>query len=249
MTEELSTEERAKAQGWNPNYKGENAKTAEQFIEDGKKITPIQAERMKALEEKIISLEKTSKENARELLAQQQKVLREQREIGRQKALKEIEERKKVAREEADVEALESAIKDENKIKQSEEKESVTEKKPVVTKEFKEFAKNNPWYDKNLKDPISLYADSYGARLATENRFDNLTDLLKEVEKETKLRFPEISGTKTPPIDDSNHTTTKKAGEKTYDNLPKEAKKACDMMVEKYGIKKEEYVENFDWGN
>ena len=59
-TQEVSAEDKARAQGWRPQeeYNGnpDNWKTAEQFIEDGNKIAPIQKERNDRLTSEIMNM-------------------------------------------------------------------------------------------------------------------------------------------------------------------------------------------------
>jgi hypothetical protein len=239
-------EEKAKAQGWNPDYKGEKAKTAEQFLEDGKKIAPMQAERNEKLANEVMGL----KADIKELLENQHKVTAEARKQGYEKGLKKIKDKKIEAAAEADVEKVKALDKEEDKLRASyaSETTTVTPNKPKMDPEFTDdWHPKNKWYKPGTKDPATIYAEAIGKSLMDEGSRLSGKAFYNAVKKEVKLVFPDIEG-KQPinKLDVSDHSSTPSSpGKKSYSDLPPEAKKACDMQVKKYGIKKDDYVKNY----
>lgn len=238
--EQKAVEEKAKAQGWNPNYKGENAKSAEQFLKDGETIAPIVAERNNKLMEEVADLKKGMKE----LSDQQWQVIREAKEEGYKKAMAEIEKKQLEAVEDGDVDKFKALEKEKKTIKKPEEKQPVKEQ-PKLDPVFVDWHKENTWYKPNSADEVSMAAEAYGQVLAQKRPDLSPNDYYKTIEKHIKRTYPESFQKQTNKLDVSDNT--KQGGSsKGYDNLPPEAKKMCDMQVKKFGISKEDWVKNYD---
>jgi UDP-N-acetylmuramyl tripeptide synthase len=88
--------------------------------------------------------------------------------------------------------------------------------------------------------------------LQNEDPTRELSDILKEVAKEVKTRFPEkFANAKraAPPAVEGTSAVAAGKGGKTYQALPPDAKKACDDFLKKGLIKsKDEYLRYYDWG-
>lgn len=232
-------EEKAKAQGWNPNYKGENAKTAEQFLKDGETIAPIVAERNNKLLEEVADLKKEMKE----LSNQQWQVIREAREEGYKKALAEIEKKQLEAVEDGDVDKFKELEKEKKTIKKPEVKPP-TKEQPALDPIFVDWHKENTWYRPGAADEVSMAAEAYGQILSQKRPDLQGKDFYKTIEKHIKRTYPESFSNQTNKLDVSDNTKQSKAS-KGYDSLPPEAKKMCDMQVKKFGISKEDWVKNY----
>lgn len=236
--EQQNVEEKAKVQGWNPDYDGPNRKTAEQFLEDGEKIAPVVAERNKKLMEDIASL----KQDIKELSDQQFKVIAEAKQKGYNDAMRELEEKQIEAVEEQDVEKFKALEEEKKKLKRPDIKKTNPEQK--IDPDFTEWHKENTWYRAGSQDPISIAADAYGGFLVNSRPDLKGKDFYKEVEKHIKTIFPDQFGKPDSKIE-IGHSGSKKSKDKTFDNLPPEAQKACKMQEKKFGIKREEYVKEY----
>jgi hypothetical protein len=109
----------------------------------------------------------------------------------------------------------------------------------------------NDWF---LKDPeLYMYAFNTGEFLARTQ--PNLTGRaqLDEVTRLTKERFPEKFGNRRrqePGAVAGGEIYAdggSRRGKKSYDNLPADAKAACDMYVSQGILTKEQFVKDFEW--
>lgn len=232
-------EDKAKAQGWTPkeNFKGDPDKwrTAEEFIKVGEGIQAVQSER----NEKLLADIEDLRTDMKELTSQQFKVIAEAKKKGYDDAVADLEKKQRAAAEEGDVDRYDKLAKEKQNLKKPEQPP------PKIDPEFTQWHKENQWYKPNNPDPISMAADTYGMALMKQRPDLHGTEYYKEVEKHIKLIFPDTfkpsNGDK---LDTSEHRS-RSTGKKDYDSLPEEAKKACDMQVEKYGITQEGYVKQY----
>jgi hypothetical protein len=250
MTKERTSEQieaDAIAQGWNPNYTGENARTAEEFLEVGKKIPAVQSANNKKLLDKVSGLEiKIQEQNQlfKDFTSQQFKVVAEASKKAYDKAVKDIEAKQLKAVEDGDAEeykALETEKKDLEKPAPAPKAPEPPKIDPVFTKWHKE----NSWYKPNGSDDLSMAAETYGKALL--NRRPDLTGpaYYKEVEKHIKTVFPDSFKTADPGKLDTGGHDPKPTGKKGFKDLPKEAQKACNDFVKQGMMKQEEYVKSY----
>lgn len=108
----------------------------------------------------------------------------------------------------------------------------------------------NPWYTNNPM--LKLRADAIGIGLAQQGKSGK--DLLDGVSEMMAELFPEEVGAepRARPMTHSARTrsgagTTKGGGGRTYDDLPPDAKAACDRMVARKMATREEYVKYYQW--
>lgn len=242
-------EAQAKAQGWNPDYKGENARTAEEFLQVGENISAVQAENNKKLLDKVESLESmVSQQNDtfKSFQAQQFKVIEESRQEGHDKAMKSIEKKQRTAAEEGDVEKYDALEAEKKAIKKP---APVADTAPKRDPEFTAWHKDNSWYNQARPDALTVAADNYGKFLLQERKDLTGPAYYKEVEKHIKTVFSDQFKSADPgKIDAGNPGNPKPSGGKGYKDLPKEAKEACDMFVKQGLVSKEEYCKEYPWG-
>lgn len=113
----------------------------------------------------------------------------------------------------------------------------------------REFMERNPWYDAPGKEAMTGYA----YKKASELQANGITDpakQLKMVEDAVKQAFPDEFNNKrrqTQAVEgDSSKPEKKSSGKKGYDDLPAEAKTACDNFVKTIkGYTKEQYVKEY----
>jgi hypothetical protein len=177
--------EEAIKMGYDPNHKGPNKKTPEQFVKDGSFFKKIDAQK-----KEIDELKRLFKESADRSLKIEQAT--------RERVIHELQEKKMQAVSEGDIEKYEQAEKEQQKVR--EEIAPVakplqdTPQTPVEIKEFTE--RNSSWF--NLQTPenelMAKAADGLCSVVAEEARLagENLTmsEQLRRVEEKIKVLFP-----------------------------------------------------------
>lgn len=109
---------------------------------------------------------------------------------------------------------------------------------------------DNEWFTTDQK--YTRMADAIGATLSEERPdlvgkafFDELDKQLEEIlpekYKKTKTRRSPVEGGQ------SSTTRPAQAKKQTYDNLPADAKAACDKFVKQGFMTKEQYVAEYEW--
>ena len=239
-------EEKAKAQGWNPDYKGENAKSAEQFIEDGLKIAPIAAERVNKLTDDVAALTQSNKtltDNISEFINGQHKVTAEAEKRGYDKAVGEIADKKRAAVAEGDTDTYDALDKEEKKLKKPEAAPTPKEK-PKPNPEFDSWVKDNMWYanDSDLQAAADTYAEVLVKR---KPALVGTPGFFKDVEKHIKLIFPDSFKASTPKLDTSENNGSRQEGKTGYSDLPPEAKKQCDRQCKLMKLDKKAWAASY----
>jgi hypothetical protein len=116
--------------------------------------------------------------------------------------------------------------------------------------EFFEWSRDNQWH---IVDPeLRALAEHFGNEINTRYPNKKGKDFLEEVTRLVKEAAPEkfenprrnfaaVSG-------NSEERVPQNKNKKTYDNLPPEAKAACDKFVKNIkGYKVEDYLRDYDW--
>jgi hypothetical protein len=236
------SEEKARTQGWVPKeeFRGDPEKwvDAQTFVERGEKIIPILKERNDHLFKEVKEVKDSVKE-IKEFYAKSE-------ERAYQKALRELEQRKLEAVENADVESYRAAESERAELEKS---------KPVVTAQPQEppemaaFRGNNSWYG---TDPeMTTEADALGA--AYINQGIPYGQMLERVANRIKKLYPEKFTNprreNSPTVETVNAETglPKKAAAKSFENLPEDAKKQCNKWVTQGLLTKEDYVRDYAW--
>lgn len=273
MSDEVSQiEVEARRDGWVPEeeYRGpkEQWVDAETFVERGRQINPIlraNNERLKKeleTERKKHESELNSIKSSVEEFKQFQKEAYERKVQGYEAELRQL----RAARSEATVqEDHEKAAEideriDEVKEKVAEAKENLKEK-PIEEKkeapaqiapELQTWLNSNPWYgdaDNYLEETELVTA--LGASI--RKKFPNITGkaFLDKLDEKIEERLPDLRGSskKGPSVEGTSHSKLSGgAGKKhSYENLPADAKEACDRFVASKLMTKEEYLANYEW--
>ena len=246
--ENPDVEAAARAQGWVPQdeFAGDPEKwrSAEEFVERGKQITPILRERNEKLVKDIERLNaklETQGQAVQELIQFFSKS--EQRAY--QKAFNELKGKQREAVELGDTAAYEAA---EREMAELFKEPPPSPKKPEIQPppEYFEFMEANPWY---TKDPeLSEYADFVGQRLVGKAKSNK--DFYDTVAQTVRARFPEKFENKKRDVPQSveGAGSPPKAKGRGYNDLPADAKAQCDrFMKEIPGFTKEEYIKHFQW--
>lgn len=240
---EVNYEEIAAKDGWAPkeNWKGDpdKWKTAEEFVNFGKNITPKHElrETVEALSQRVDSLLKSNQ--ALNEMSQRQ-IKKEQ--ADKQKLIKELESVRKKAVTEGDGDTFAEADE-----QLAELRKEATPQTPELDPLTQTWLTENSWYGQNRK--LSRYADG----LADELRAQGYTGqaYFNELNRQVKETFPDEF--ENPNRKRSNGVETGSEAvvdskDRTFDNLPTEAKKAYAQFAKDIpGFKKEDYVAAYEW--
>lgn len=263
VTEPTPIETEARSQGWVPKteFRGNEAEwiEAEVFVQRGKEINPILRKNNERIQKELDA----TKRQMEDLKKTTEEFKKFQKEAYEHKIetytleIQDLKELKKKAVSEGDGELvvnIDDKI-DEVKAKQASAKLQETDEKttppvdPVVQKAIESWVEDNSWYKTDKK--MAAATDAVAAQVRQANPFLIGKEFFDEVDKELQDLFPaERLGKKVrprSPVEAGKSVGESKGGKKSYDNLPPEAKAACDKFVRQKLMSKEEYVTMFQW--
>lgn len=256
----------AESQGWVPKekFRGNEADwvDADTFVKRGREILPI----LRKNNENLIKDLNSTKEQLKEFREAAEEFKKFQREAYERKAqeyerrIQEIKESRAQAISDGDgqkVNALDDALdaaKDE--LKEAKQAVKDAEKAPIETPASNEidpglqqWLDRNTWFgqDKRMTGIVNGIGESLRLEfplLKGQAFLDKLDEVLAE-------EFPNKFGKQTPTsrVESGSGRASRgsSSNAQTYDNLPAEAKAACDRFVKQKLMTREQYVADFDW--
>ena len=255
------TEARARRLGWVPleDFKGDPAKhrSAEEFLERGESMLPLLKRDNDRLHDGMTKLERRLEEQSR-TFAQYVEFATKGEERAYKRALSELEAKRDSAIETADVNAARQAQRQIDELNkdamQAPKPVPKPEEAPQVDPVVQSWISENTWFDKSPS--LRAYSVEVFGELERQFPGKSRSELLAETKQKTMDRFPEKFGVN-PKREDAGAVATpgavahqrRKAG-RSYDDLPAEAKKACDKFVKTIpNFTREDYCKNYDWDN
>ncbi len=259
-----SVEKDARVFGWVPKeeFRGseESWVDAETFVKRGKEINPIlRANNERLKKEMELERQKHSKELAEIRAAAEefknfQKEAYERKQAEARLELETLKQQRKEAMREGDADRvveLEDRIEE---VKEEQAKKPVAAEAPPVPETqvdpaLSEWIETNKWFGNDIE--ATEIANGVGA--AVRKQFPNLVgkDFLAKLDERLQERLPEKyenPNQARSPVDSSSGRGAPSTKKKSYDNLPSEAKAACDKFVKQGLFKsKQEYVDLYDW--
>jgi len=237
---ERNYEEEAKAQGWSPQeeWRGdpEKWKDAKTFVEVGENILPIVKSKLDRVVTELEEVKSTNKQFG-EFFQDFKK--REEKEQGKLRA--ELEALKIQAVTDGDGEAFMKAERELAELNQPAPQQ--------MTPVQKGWLAENSWY--STDQVKTAFANDLADRLVLEGYTDQSPAFFKEITRQVKEQFSDDFGNKNrsrPQGVESDVQLAVPSKERSYENLPKEAKDACDRFVKEIpGFKKEDYVKAYEW--
>lgn len=248
---EKTQEEIARDDGWVPQeeWKGDpdNWISAEEFNERGKNIRPILQANNARLKSQVESLN----ERIDQLLASnaefkqfsdQQRALQQKRYEAR---IKELEAERAKAVSDGDGEAFARTEQELNQLK------TQAQPQPKVAPELQQWLRDNSWYnpDSINYDPVKAsLVDGFSKKLEKDRPDLKGVAHLEACVESAMNEFPERFGkvVKTPV--ETPTGGQKRGGGKTFDDLPQEAKDACERFERDIpGFSREDYLKNYEW--
>lgn len=266
---EVNYEQEASAQGWVPKEQFRGSESdwvdAETFVRRGKEIMPILRKNNEKLLKELNEAKKAAEEArqaAREFKEfQKQQFERKAQELESQ--LEQLKQAKKdaislgegervVAIDDA-IDALKeerTAAKQEFKKAEEASKASEQPQTPAVDPALTTWMEKNEWFGQDKR--LTAIANGIGAQLSQENPGLVGKAFLEKLDEELATVMPEKFGKKsTPnPMEGAPSNINRPAsfrGKKTYENLPPEAKAACDRFVKQKLMTRDQYLSEYDW--
>jgi hypothetical protein len=247
VAEPTESEAKARRQGWRPKdeYRGPEEKwvDADAFLKRSDEELPVMRERLKKQDRDLADLKGTVAKFA-EHHAKVEKIAYE-------RAMNEVKKQRREALAIGDADGFEQA--EERLAELKEVKPAATQKEAAaeISPDVQTWVQANPWFQAEPR--LAKYAEQVCGELQSEDPTRDLSDILKEVAKEVKQRFPEkFANAKrsAPPAVEGTGSVAAGKGSKSYANLPAEAKAACDKFLKQGLIKsKDDYLKYYDWGN
>ncbi|MBS3776401.1 MAG: hypothetical protein KGY70_14495 [Bacteroidales bacterium] len=245
------TEERARMTGWAPKeeFKGDPEKwvPAEEWNRRTDEIMPI----LKSTNQKLESELGTTKKELQSLRDTMKKVVDMHQKVSEReynRALETIRKQQKTAVEEGDGDTWEKLEKQKDQL----EKPSQIDLPENQETENDFQTTQKEWFSKNTwcspENPELYGYAQYVANNLAANDGGPKPEHLAEIEKQVKEKFPDKFSNKrreTSSVDTGDVPPEKAGKKKSYNNLPKEAKDACDKFVKQGLMTKDQYVEEF----
>jgi len=238
--EEMSFEEEARQEGWVPleEWKGrkDDWVDAETFVRRGREILPIVNSKLSRTEKELEELRKKFdryEHASKEAMKRQQK-----------KHMEELEDIRKQAFEDQDYEKFREVEQEMEDLKKDEKgEEDDIQQHPAV----RDFLSKNPWYGQD--EDLTAYADAISAKMELPNATpeERLEKLSERVKQAFPHKFEDKTKARRRVVEPGRPSQRKPKSKKpSYDDLPDEAKKACQEFVNEYGLMTEqEYVDSY----
>lgn len=254
----------AESQGWVPKDKYRGNETdwvdAETFVKRGREILPI----LRKNNENLIKELNHTKEQLKEFRQTAEEFKKFQKENYEHKAQeyeKQITELK-VARAQAitdgdgqKVNALDDAIDEakegvkEAKASAKEDAKTVVEQPSSIDPVLQVWLDKHEWFGKDKK--LTQMTNALGEVLRIDNPNLQGEKFLEALDEALLEEFPERFGKKKKApagqVESGSGKGRVSSSGKSYDNLPDDAKKACDRYVKQKLLTKEQYLAEYDW--
>ena len=264
--EQEQIEAEARKQGWRPQDEWEGDpdqwKTAEKFLEDGKEINGILRKNFDKLNSEYANL-RAEMSKRDELLTRVLRGQEEEKKAAVEKAIKELKAERRRAVQESDVdlvEDLDSQIEEHQKSLSEADKGQEDQGSNAPTQTFLAWQEQNKWY---TDDPLmAMEANEIGAKLfqseqARLGRTPDEQTILNAVTRKMSQLYPNSEYFRKPakgepesdPVEGdgrpSNSGRNGKQKKKGYNDLPADAKAACDRFVHRGDMDTETYVKYY----
>lgn len=256
----------AESQGWVPKerFRGNESDwvDADTFVKRGREILPI----LRKNNENLVKDLQATKEQLKEFREAAEEFKKFQREAYERKAneyedrIREIRESRAQAISDGDgqkVNALDDAL-DQAKEDLKEAKQAVKEADTVkipepapqsMDPELQSWLDGNTWFGQDKR--MTSIANGIGDSLRLEFPLLKGKAFLQKLDEVLAEEFPNKFGEKKSPASrvESGSGRQSRGGSnaQSYDNLPADAKAACDKFVKQKLMTKEEYVKSYDW--
>lgn len=263
QVEVSEVEQEARHQGWVPKdeFRGKESDwiEAEVFVQRGKEINPI----LKKNNERLLRELDSQKKEMGELRAATEEFKKFQKEQYERKAssleteIKSLREQKKQAITQGDGELAVNiddqidALKEEKSQAREDSKEAPPARQAEpVSPEVAEWVEQNKWYSTDVR--MAAAANVIAEDIKRSQPWIQGKEFFKELDKALEENFtPERLGkssrksVRSPVEGASPSGASSRGGKQSYDNLPADAKTACDNFVKQKLMSREDYVSSY----
>lgn len=243
---ERDYEAEAKAQGWNPDPDSlPDGKwvDAETFVEKGDKIAGILKSRLDRQERQIGQLTDDNK-----AFGEYQKTLLDKAKAESASRLAELEALRAMAITDADGAEYTRVDREIQKVRKDlDAPEPQGNGKQELDVLAQAWVLNNDWYNSNPK--LHTYADGLADVVLAEgyNGPAFYSELTRRVQEAFPEEFQNKRQTQSNTVEKGGELETVASDARTYENLPPEAKTACDRFVKGGFTTKEDYIATYEW--
>ena len=257
-------EKEARVFGWVPKEEFRGSEDdwvdADTFVKRGKEINPILRKNnellMKRLDEKAREID-TIKKDVEEFKKFQKESF-DKKKVELEAEIIALKSQKRTAIAEGngdlvvDLDDRIDELKEAQREAKAESKAPPPQAEPTpvaVDPEISAWLDRNKWFGQDTE--LTEMSNALGANV--RKQFPHLTgrEFLDKIDEKLAEYFPEkfMKKPKVNSVDSSGSVRSSgSSGKKSYDNLPPEAKTACDRFIKNGWIKsKQEYVDNYDW--
>lgn len=242
-------EAQATEQGWRADYEGPNKTDAKTFVEKGDKIAGLLKNRVDRLIEsdekkdrQIEQLQQNNRDFAEYTKGQQDKLRAENEGL-----LSQLEEKRSAAIDDGNGAEFTRLDREIDLVREDLQPVTNGESQARSPEASAWVASGNEWYD---TDPdLRAYAD--GVCFTIEQEGYRGPAYWQELTLRTKNAFPQKfenpNRDRSPAVESGGSTKVENSKEHKYENLPADAKVACDRYEKDGLITKEDYVKNYEW--
>jgi hypothetical protein len=257
-------EKNARLFGWVPKeeFRGKESEwvDAETFEKRGKEINPILRANNERLKKELGERDKKHEQELAELRAaaeefkafQKESFERKQQELT--KELSDLKSQRKEALREQDLDLVDEIQDRIDEVKEEQAKKPEVKEVPkkdetvVLDPALSAWMSENDWFGADIEN--TEIVNAMGASIARQ--FPGLKGkaFLDKLDERIDQRLPEIRGKQNQTREMTDSSTTRgstRTNKKSYENLPSEAKAACDKYVKQKLMTKDEYVAMYDW--
>ena len=257
-------EKEARVFGWVPKEEFRGSEDdwvdADTFVKRGKEINPILRKNnetlLKKLDEQAKQIEKIKADA--EKFKEFQKESFERKKVELEAQIVELKSQKRAAIAEGNGDLVVDLDDRIDELKEAQREAKAESKAPPpadptpveIDPEISSWLERNKWFGQDTE--MTEMSNALGA--SVRKQFPHLSgrEFLDKIDEKLADYFPEKFLGKKPkvnPVDSSGNVRSSGSNvKKSYDNLPADAKDACDRFIKNGWIKsKQEYVDNYDW--
>ena len=241
---EVNHEEKARSDGWRPKdeWHGDPEQwvDAETFVERGEQINGVLKQKVGRLEGKIAGLEKANKE-----FGEYHRTSLENEKQRTKDAIRELEATRAQAVTDADGETFTRTDAEIRRL----ERETSTPDQPKTDPAGEAWVKENPWY---LSNPdMAAYTDNICEDVVArgftgEAYYEELT---RRAQKEFPDQFQNTARNQPGSVETggTRESVVSTSNKRDYENLPADARAACDRFIASGHTTKESYLATYEW--
>lgn len=249
---------KARRLGWLPKdeFRGdpERWRPAEEYLARGETIMPLLQKDNDRLHGRISNLEREIRET-REAAGELRDFASKAEERAYDRARKEIQAKIEAAAANADPATVRHEMANLDQLEKDHKpapKKDTNSAAPQIDPEIQSWINQEHWYSKDRT--LNAFATDVFGELERSKPGMSTADRLAETKRLTQEKFPEKFGTGNSKrearaaVSEPHTASPRKKNGKSYEDLPDEAKKACDRFVKIIpGYKREDYLKDYDW--